>query len=141
MRQLVFDDPTAKARLERILHPLIRAEAESAAARADSSAPYIVFAVPLLVESGSWVTRVDRVLVVDCPVPQQIERVVHSRSLPRTQVESIVAQQATRAQRLAAADDVIVNAGPIEDLAPRAARLHAHYCALARQKRGSRQSL
>ena len=131
MRTLVFSEPAAKSRLESILHPLIRREVELDAQRAPAAAPYLVFAVPLLVESGSWAERVDRVLVVDCPVAHQIERVVRTRALTRGQVESIVAQQASRAQRLAAAHDVIVNAGPVARTAPRVARLHALYCRLA----------
>ncbi len=131
MRTLVFSEPAAKARLESILHPLIRSAVEHDAQRAPAAAPYLVFAVPLLIESGSWAKRVDRVLVVDCPVAQQIERVVRTRALTRAQVESIVAQQASRAQRLAAAHDVVVNAGPVAQIAPRVARLHALFCRLA----------
>lgn len=130
MRQHAFADPAARARLEAILHPLIRAEslARAAVARA---APYLVFAVPLLVESHDWTARVDRVLVVDCPVALQVERVAATRGLPHSQVEAIVRQQASRAERLAAADDVIENAGAMVLVAPRVARLHALYLRLA----------
>jgi dephospho-CoA kinase len=131
MRTLVFSEPVAKNRLEQILHPLIRGEAEREAERLSASSPYLVFAVPLLVESGTWAERVDRVLVVDCPVAQQIERVVRTRALTRTQVESIIAQQAPRARRLAAAHDLVVNAGPAAQIAPRVARLHGLYCRMA----------
>jgi dephospho-CoA kinase len=141
MRHIVFTDPAAKTRLEQILHPLIRTEAEREAAAAGRRAPYIVFAVPLLVESESWAARVDRVLVVDCPLEKQIERVLQARSLPRAQIESIAAHQASRAQRLAVADDVLVNDGPIDLVAPRVARLHAHYCALAAQSGKAVQAL
>ena len=132
MRARAFDDPAAKARLEAIVHPLIRADAERQAAAAQA-APYVVFAVPLLVESGNWRERVDRVLLVDCPVALQIERVLRTRALARAQVETIVAQQATRAQRLALADDVIVNAGAPAPIAARVARLHRRYMQLAAQ--------
>lgn len=130
MRSLVFSDDLARGRLEALLHPLIRRAADEAAAA--SLAPYLLFVVPLLVEAGDWAARVDRVLVVDCPVPVQIERVVRTRGLQRTQVEAIIARQASRAQRLAAADDVIVNDGsdPAAVL-QRAERLHAHYASLA----------
>jgi len=141
MRKLAFEDPAAKRRLESILHPLIRREAERDAAVSDATAPYVVFAVPLLVESGGWRARVDRVLVVDCPVELQVERVMRDRALARAQVLAIVAQQATRAQRLAAADDIVVNAGQAAAVAPRVARLHACYCALAAQEHGSPQPL
>jgi len=129
MRQLVFSDPVERKRLESILHPLIRQHAERAASAAEAA--YVVFAVPLLVEAGDWTTRVDRVLVVDCPTQDQVRRVVANRGLPSSQVSAIVAQQAPRAQRLASADDVIVNASTVAQLAPRVSRLHAHYCLLA----------
>lgn len=130
MRAQVFGDDTARRRLEAILHPLIRAQAEADAAAANTAA-YVVFAVPLLVESGDWISRVDRVLLVDCPVPEQVRRVIQTRGLPHAQVESIILRQASRAQRLAAADDVIVNAGSRSQVASRIARLHLHYGAMA----------
>jgi dephospho-CoA kinase len=140
MRHLVFSDPVERKRLESILHPLIRQHADERAANA-AAAPYVVFAVPLLVESGNWRARVDRVLVVDCPVPDQVRRVVATRGLPPSQVNAIVAQQAARAQRLAAADDVLVNAGTVAQLAPRVARLHSHYCSIAGTVRSASRPL
>jgi dephospho-CoA kinase len=134
MRERVFADPAERKRLEAIVHPLIRAIADEQAASA-ATAPYVVFAVPLLVESGSWAARVDRVLVIDCPLAQQLHRVVRTRGLPYRQVQSIIAQQATREQRLAVADDMLVNAGSIATVAPRVARLHASYCAMAARAR------
>ncbi|MFN3565891.1 MAG: dephospho-CoA kinase [Burkholderiaceae bacterium] len=131
MRELVFADADAKRALEAILHPLIRAQAENAARRLARSAPYVMFVVPLLVESGDWKKRVDRVLVVDCPVDVQVERVVRRSRLGADAVRSIIAQQASRKQRLAAADDVIYNGCGVERLAERVARLHAMYCRLA----------
>lgn len=136
MRRHVFAQPAERTRLESILHPLIRAEAEAQAHAAAASAPYVVYAVPLLVESGSWASRVDRVLVVDCPVETQVERVVASRGLPRAQVEAIVAQQASRQARLDAADDIIENAGDAAEVPPRVARLHALYAACAAGSHG-----
>ncbi len=109
MRALAFADPDAKRRLEAILHPLIGAEAERQAAA--STAAVHVFDVPLLVESGRWVDRVDRVLVVDCSPATQIDRVMRRSGWTRAAVEAVIAQQATRAQRLAVADDVILNDG------------------------------
>lgn len=140
MRQRVFNDASERQRLESILHPLIRQHAEARAANA-VTAPYVVFAVPLLVEAGDWIARVDRVLVIDCPTLVQVQRVVTTRGLPSSQVRAIVAQQATRAQRLAAADDVLVNAGAVAQLAPRVGRLHAHYCKLAGAKRSATRPL
>ncbi|MEX3582073.1 MAG: dephospho-CoA kinase [Burkholderia sp.] len=133
MRALVFDDEAARTRLEAITHPLIRAETEQQAAQA--SDPYVIFVVPLLVESGSWHSRVDRVLVVDCEVETQIARVMQRNCFAREQVEAIVARQATREARLAAADDVIVNeAAPDAVLDTRIEALHAHYLARAASK-------
>jgi dephospho-CoA kinase len=107
MRALVFGDAQAKAALEAITHPLIRAECEKAAHAAQGH--YVVYVVPLLVESGNWRSRVNRVLVVDCAESTQIERVMRRNGFSREQVLAIMARQATRAERLASADDVITN--------------------------------
>lgn len=129
MRELVFDDPAARKRLEAILHPLISAETEAAATTAVGD--YLVFVVPLLVESGRWKQRVDRVLVVDCPASLQVERVMRRNQLAPAQVEAIMASQASRAQRLAAADDVIVNDADRDHLQQAVDKLHRSYLALA----------
>jgi dephospho-CoA kinase len=125
MRELVFSDPGAKARLEAILHPRIRDGALAAGAAATGS--YVIYAVPLLVESGTWRARVSRVLAVDCREDVQIARVMARNNLPEAQVLAIMAAQATRAQRLAAADDVIDNNDGIAALIPQIDRLHALY--------------
>jgi dephospho-CoA kinase len=125
MRNLVFADPGARARLEGILHPKIRDA--TAAAAAIATGPYVIFVVPLLVESGSWSERVDRVLVIDCPEELQIQRVMARNSLPEAQVRAIMAAQATREQRLAAADDVILNDDGMDLLAPQVERMHTFY--------------
>lgn len=109
MRALVFEDPAARQRLEAILHPMISAETARAEAAADSD--LIVFDVPLLVESGRWRQRVDRVLVVDCPEALQIERVMQRSALSREAVQAVLQAQATRAQRRACADALIYNEG------------------------------
>lgn len=132
MRERVFSDPPARRQLEAILHPLISQQASAAAERAEG--PYLVFVVPLLVESGRWVDRVDRVLVVDCPEALQIERVQRRNGLPAAQVEAIMATQASRSQRLAVADDVIVNDGQREAVEAEVDRLHAAYLTLAAKK-------
>lgn len=132
MRERVFSDPEAKRRLEGILHPLIGAQTEQAAEAAQG--PYLVFVVPLLVESGRWKQRVDRVLVVDCPESLQIARVMRRNALSAAQVEAIMAAQATRAQRLAAADDIIVNDGERATVEAAVARLHREYSLLAAKK-------
>lgn len=132
MRERVFSDPEAKRQLEAILHPLIGAQTEQAAESAQG--PYLVFVVPLLVESGRWKERVDRVLVVDCPESLQVERVMRRNALSAAQVESILAAQATRSQRLAAADDVIVNDGERAAVEAAVERLDAGYRLLAAKK-------
>ena len=129
MRQRVFSDPAAKKQLESILHPLIRDETERAARQA--SGVYPVFVVPLLVESRTWKDQVSRVLVIDCPEALQVERVMRRNGLSEEQVRAIMATQATRAQRLAAAHDVIVNDRDPAALEPEVDRLHALYSALA----------
>ncbi|MES2118328.1 MAG: dephospho-CoA kinase [Pseudomonadota bacterium] len=129
MRQLVFADAGAKARLEAILHPRIRAETEAATAAATGC--YVMLAIPLLVESGTWRARVSRVLAVDCPVSVQIARVMARNHLPEAQVRAIMAAQATRQARLAAADDVIVNDAGLDALAPQIERLHQLYLAFS----------
>ena len=131
MRALVFADAGAKARLEAILHPRIRDAALAAASAATGS--YVVYAVPLLIESGTWRERVTRILAVDCPEEVQIARVMARNNLPETQVRAIMAAQVSRAERLAAADDVIVNDGGIEALAPQIDRLHDLYLAFSKR--------
>ena len=129
MRSLVFSDPAAKTRLEAILHPRIRAAAQAAAEAATGS--YVIFDVPLLVESGNWRERVARILVVDCPEELQLARVMARNGLPEAQVRAIMASQASRQQRLDAADDVVLNAAGIEALAPQVERLHNLYLAFS----------
>ena len=129
MRELVFADPGARTRLEAILHPRIR-EATAAAA-AIATGPYVIFVVPLLIESGTWVDRVTRVLAIDCSEATQVARVMARNGLLEPQVRAIMAAQATRAERLAAADDVILNDDGIEALTPQVERLHAFYLAEA----------
>lgn len=132
MRRRVFADASQRRALAAILHPLIRDASEAAlrspAARA---APYAVLVIPLLVESGSPRARCDRVLVVDCAPATQIARVMSRSGLARDAAEHIVAAQVDRATRLAAADDVIDNDGPLHALAPQVDALHVRYRALA----------
>ncbi|WP_395317135.1 dephospho-CoA kinase [Variovorax sp. UC74_104] len=117
MRQIVFADAGAKARLESILHPLIGAETQRQAAAAGEDA-VVVFDVPLLVESGRWRTIVDRVLVVDATEETQLKRVVARSGWAPEAVEAVIAQQAPRRARRAAADAVIYNESlTLEELA------------------------
>ena len=140
MRALVFSDATARHRLEAILHPRIR-DAALAAAEAATGA-YVIFVVPLLIESGTWRERVTRILAIDCPEEVQVARVMARNNMSEAQVRAIMAAQVTRAQRLAAADDVIVNAAGIDALRPQIARLHAEYLVFSeRMSRLPRQRL
>ncbi len=110
MRALVFAEPGARARLEYIIHPLVGQATEQQAHLAIASGTRcLVFDVPLLVESGRWRKSVDQVLVVDCLEETQITRVMARSALTRAEVTAIMAQQASRPQRLKAADVVIFN--------------------------------
>lgn len=112
MRAAAYADPQARRDLEAIVHPLVGAESTRQVQMAlQAGSRCIVFDIPLLVESGRWRQQVDRVLVVDCPAATQIERVVARSALQPAQVEAIIAAQAPRALRLAAADIVIYNEG------------------------------
>lgn len=136
LRRIVFADAAARARLEAILHPLIRSEAERRLRRpAGADFPYAVLVVPLLIESGDYRARVDRICVVDCPEETQIARVMARSGMARAEVEAIMAAQASRAARLAAADDVVDNAGERAALVAQVDALHAKYRNLARAAR------
>jgi dephospho-CoA kinase len=112
MRHLIYDDITAKARLEGIVHPLVGKEIARQAQRAEcSDTPCIVFDIPLLVESKHWRKSLDRVLVVDCLESTQIARVTVRNGLDATDVKKILTAQATREDRLSAADLVLFNDG------------------------------
>ena len=129
IRQLVFADYEQKRKLENILHPLIRAETERAAAQA--SGAYPIFVVPLLVESGNWKERVSRILVVDCPEETQIQRVMARNQLSRDEVMAIMKNQVSRENRLAVADDVIINDGDLNKIHEQVIQLHQQYLRLA----------
>ena len=112
MREHAYADPQARQQLEEIIHPLVGQEsARQVQAALDTRMPCIVFDIPLLVESGRWRAQVDRVLVVDCSPETQVERVVARSGLEPQAVRAIMAAQAPRALRLAAADIVICNEG------------------------------
>jgi dephospho-CoA kinase len=137
MRHIAFADPAARARLEAILHPLIRAESEARCRLASADFPYVVLAVPLLVESGNYRERVDRVCVVDCPEAVQLERVMARSGLSRAEAQAIIAAQASRVVRLAAADDVIDNTQGLAELDAQIAVLHEKYREMAKIRQES----
>jgi dephospho-CoA kinase len=130
MRRLVFGNAAAREALEAILHPLIREEARARVASA--LAPYVILAVPLLLETGAYTGLVQRVVVVDCSEEKQVERATRRSAISAEEVRAIMASQLPRGARRARADDVLDNdAGP-EALRAQVAALHARYLALAR---------
>ncbi|HLS87640.1 MAG TPA: dephospho-CoA kinase [Burkholderiales bacterium] len=130
MRSLVFHDPASRKALEAILHPLIRERSERLIEEAPG--PYVIYVVPLLIESGDYRRRADRILVVDLPEEVQMERVRARSGLPEDTVRAIMGAQAPREARLAAADDVLDNSGSLEALRREVALLHQKYLQLAR---------
>jgi dephospho-CoA kinase len=130
MRDHVFADPAAKRALESLLHPMIREE--SARRIAAAGGPYVIHVVPLLIESPDYRSRVDRVLVVDCPEETQLARVRARSGLSEEEVRRIMRSQVSRAERLAAADDVIDNSGSRDALRKQVAALHKKYLQFAR---------
>ena len=129
LRELIFKDPSARQALDAILHPLIRAAMELEAA--DAKGPYLVMAIPLLIESGRARERVNRVLVIDADEAQQLERVQARDGSSADQARAILASQASRETRLAAADDVLKNGGSVADLRQAVDVLHKKYLHLA----------
>lgn len=132
MRDLVFADSTARQRLEAIVHPMIGVVTQRLADQAEGC--YLVLVVPLLVESGHWRSRVDRICVVDCDPETQISRVQARSGLTPEAITRIMSAQASRSERLAAADDVVLNdAGVTFDALARSARkLHDKWCVQAK---------
>lgn len=136
MRDLVFASPEARHQLEAIIHPLIGTVTKR---RADSAQGcYLVFVVPLLVESGRWRDKVDRICVVDCDPATQVARVKARSGLTSEAIGRIMSAQASREARLAVADDVVLNDAhtSIEELERRARDLHIRWCAQAQQPSG-----
>ncbi len=128
LRNLVFADPQLRRELEVILHPLIRADMERRAGCA--TGPYLVMVIPLLVEGGN-LRQVDRILVVDIDEVLQLRRVMARDSATLEQARAILAAQASRAARLKAADDVIVNSGTVSELRQAVDDLNVRYLRLA----------
>lgn len=127
MRQRIFSDPSAKATLEGILHPLIRAETSRQCMALSATVPYVLVDIPLLVETGFFRRYCQRVLVVDCPESLQKSRVHQRNGFSTAEIDAIMARQASRAQRLAVADDVLSNDGDLVALSLRVNHLHQTY--------------
>jgi dephospho-CoA kinase len=132
MRRLCFSDPAKRKSLEIILHPLIRSESVARCRRAEH-APYVLLVVPLLIESGAYHKHVDRILLVDCDETQQIARVMARSALNEKEIRDIMATQASRAERLAIADDVLSNTGGRDELQTGILALHWRYVELGQR--------
>jgi dephospho-CoA kinase len=130
LRRMVFDQPEARQQLEGILHPLVREEIRARVR--EVSTPYCLVVIPLLVES-SMTDLVDRVLVVDCEEADQIARVTVRDQCSVDDARAIIATQASRQSRLAIADDVIENAGSLDELKIVVQRLNQRYYELGKQ--------
>jgi len=138
MRSLVFASPEARKSLESITHPLIREETTRQAIQLNKDgAPYLVFVVPLLIESGSWRHLIDCLVVVDCPKETQIKRVMQRSNLPEEEVERILAAQASREERLKHADVVIENQGSLVELEAEVENLHQKILQIQKDKLSS----
>lgn len=128
LRKRVFADEAERHRLESLLHPLIRARTR--ARLAEVTTPYALVAVPLLVET-QFGALVDRVLVIDCPEPVQLERLMRRDAMPREEALAMVRAQADRATRLRAAHDIVDNSGPLDATRRQVEQLHRRYLELA----------
>lgn len=132
MRRRAFSDPAARRTLETVLHPMIREISQRRASEhVAAGSPYVVFVIPLLVESGDVRGRFDRILVVDCTEETQLARVCARPGIAPDVARAIVAAQVSREKRLAAADDVLFNEAPLDAIGERVERLHRRYCELA----------
>lgn len=131
LRERVFNDIGARKQLELILHPRIRTEMESRAR--DAVSDYVILAIPLLAENRAAYAWVDRMLVVDVPREMQIQRLIQRDGIDRELADAMLDAQASREQRLALADDIIDNGGPLQALDAVVASLHEHYLQLSQK--------
>jgi dephospho-CoA kinase len=130
MRELVFGNPAEKKRLESILHPLIYEQTRQLA-NSGTDAPYTLVVVPLLFESGRYTDWLHRIITVDCPEETQLFRTMQRSHMDEAAVRAIMAQQISRTERLALADDIITNNGPLDDLKAQIIGMHRRLSALA----------
>ena len=126
MRRLIFPNTDARNKLEAILHPLIYRRVREQL-QLPGDAPYVLIVIPLLVEKAHYQDLIDRILVVDCLESQQIARVAARSSLRPEETTAIMAAQASRMDRLAAADDVLNNQGDWAGLQQQISLLHRKY--------------
>ncbi len=132
MRELAFRDPSSRKRLEGILHPLIHLQCENMLAAPAQDAPYHLVVVPLMAPGSIWLQRCERIIVVDCTVEQQLDRLLKRSQLDPAQARAIIAAQASREQRLSFATDVIQNHGDRDALIAATLSVHQRLLALIR---------
>lgn len=130
--QLIFSNPKARRRLEAILHPLILEQMQEAIVAA-ADEPYLLLVIPLLQETSQHL-RMDRVLLVDCPVAEQQRRLMHRNHIDADQAQAMIDAQASREERIAIAHDILRNAGPqdLDALPEQVAKLHQSYLVVCR---------
>jgi len=131
LREIIFQHPEQRRKLEAILHPRIRHTMAQQARQLPPNTPYCIFSIPLLLESGQQ-QDVDRILVVDAPPQLQLERTCQRDDISPAQAQAIIDSQVSRQQRLAEADDVIGNQGDLASLQAQVAALHQKYLQLAK---------
>jgi len=132
MRELVFADAAAREKLEAIIHPWIE-RVTMMSLDQYANAPYVVLVVPLLAESPFWASKCDRILVIDCDVKTQVERVMKRSDLTEEQAMAIINTQVLRDDRKAIANEVIVNESTVDHLTEQVRRLHDYYLVMAKQ--------
>jgi len=126
MRTLIFNDTAARDKLNAIIHPAIQEEALKQL-QTFADAPYIILAIPLLIETSPYLAAIDRILTIDCDEDTQIQRVMKRSQLKKAEIERIIASQPSRQSRLAMSDDVIKNEGNLEELRQKVDKLHQKY--------------
>lgn len=126
LRELVFSEPDALDQLNQIMHPAIRAEAMHRIEQ-HSSHPYVVLAIPLLVESRDDWQSVDHVLVIDCDEDTQLARVIQRSQLSEVMAQAMIAAQSSREERLSIADSVIVNDQTLDHLQEKVLEFHKNF--------------
>lgn len=135
MRETIFSDPAQRAKLEGILHPMIKREIYEELKRV--TAPYVILSIPLLLESGRWKEAVARIVVIDVPVEDQVNRLVYDRHMSEDEARAIIETQISREERLKAATDVIENTGSVADLTRAVSELDRKFYAMALEKKNS----
>ncbi len=128
IRDLVFKDSAAREQLENIIHPLVQEESFEKIKKAKS--PYVILSVPLLTEKSFWLDKINRLLVIDLPENEQIQRVMHRDGLSEEEVMRIIKTQSSRQTRISTASDVIVNCNDEEALRSSILRLHKLYLSM-----------